>query len=91
MRHGAGPFIQNADSENREGCIDNIDINSGKTRLGCYFCNDVVAPEDVSNQIEKLKIPSQLLSIYFTILSKYLGLVMVKFERRSPLLSMPLV
>ena len=55
MRHGAGPSIQSADSENKEAWIDNIDINSEKMRLGCYFCNDVVAPEDVSNQTKKLK------------------------------------
>lgn len=37
MRHGAGPL--SADMP--------VNDANGKHRLGCYFCNDVVAPTDV--------------------------------------------
>lgn len=37
MRHGASPLLD-SDSTSDEA----------KSRLGCYFCNDVVAPLDVS-------------------------------------------
>ncbi|CAL9241705.1 unnamed protein product [Arabidopsis halleri] len=40
MRHGAGPTSLSDD-------MQNLDINKTNTqRLGCYFCNDVVAPQD---------------------------------------------
>ncbi|ESQ39728.1 hypothetical protein EUTSA_v10000804mg [Eutrema salsugineum] len=41
MRHGAGPTTSLSDD------MQNLDMNKTKTqRLGCYFCNDVVAPQD---------------------------------------------
>lgn len=43
MRHGAGPDA-GVDS------ATNLDATSVPMRLGCYFCNDVVAPTDVSIQ-----------------------------------------
>ncbi|XP_010494743.1 PREDICTED: ubiquitin-like modifier-activating enzyme atg7 [Camelina sativa] len=40
MRHGAGPTSLSDD-------MQNLDMNkTNKQRLGCYFCNDVVAPQD---------------------------------------------
>lgn len=36
MRHGAAPSL------------DSNSSSDGQPRLGCYFCNDVVAPLDVS-------------------------------------------
>jgi hypothetical protein len=42
MRHGAGP-LATAPSP----CGTEIDVGSTGPRLGCYFCNDVVAPIDV--------------------------------------------
>ncbi|XP_023641371.1 ubiquitin-like modifier-activating enzyme atg7 isoform X2 [Capsella rubella] len=40
MRHGAGPTSLSDD-------LQNLDMNkTNKQRLGCYFCNDVVAPQD---------------------------------------------
>ncbi|XP_010481518.1 PREDICTED: ubiquitin-like modifier-activating enzyme atg7 [Camelina sativa] len=40
MRHGAGPTSLSDD-------MQNLDMDkTNKQRLGCYFCNDVVAPQD---------------------------------------------
>lgn len=54
MRHGAGPFNQIHDlstesvaSLSADTCKLNVNDVNGKERLGCYFCNDVVAPTDV--------------------------------------------
>jgi len=48
MRHGAGPFsdlsAETANSSSADSCVKDA---NGKHRLGCYFCNDVVAPTDV--------------------------------------------
>ncbi|OWM63484.1 hypothetical protein CDL15_Pgr026244 [Punica granatum] len=41
MRHGAGPFSLSINMSNLS-----LSENKGKHRLGCYFCNDVVAPID---------------------------------------------
>lgn len=37
MRHGSSPLLDSKSSS-----------DEGQSRLGCYFCNDVVAPLDVS-------------------------------------------
>lgn len=49
MRHGAGPVssCEAADTLSSEmGNLSTGDEDKGP-RLGCYFCNDVVAPIDV--------------------------------------------
>lgn len=54
MRHGAGPLSSSHDSKAEAANALSADMNNlgltdrdeGK-RLGCYFCNDVVAPIDV--------------------------------------------
>ncbi|XP_070044327.1 ubiquitin-like modifier-activating enzyme atg7 [Nicotiana tomentosiformis] len=53
MRHGAGPTgaIRNSQAETSNSVsasMENLSISSqnGSQRLGCYFCNDVVAPID---------------------------------------------
>lgn len=54
MRHGASPLLDSQSSS-----------EESQSRLGCYFCNDVVAPLDVSKQIplQKFSCLSMLLCI----------------------------
>lgn len=50
MRHGAGPHNSldiKSEAHNLSVEMNNLSI-SDRGRLGCYFCNDVVAPIDVS-------------------------------------------
>eukprot|EP00250_Pteridium_aquilinum_P019021 c24256_g1_i2 orf=892-2370(+) len=47
MRHGARPSIHDElSSEDKDQIAESLSGNLEQTRLGCYFCNDVVAPED---------------------------------------------
>ncbi|XP_071697488.1 ubiquitin-like modifier-activating enzyme atg7 [Rutidosis leptorrhynchoides] len=53
MRHGAGPFGGPVDSKaasvgSISTTVENMSLtqSDSKLRLGCYFCNDVVAPVD---------------------------------------------
>ncbi|MCL7037000.1 hypothetical protein MKW94_009982, partial [Papaver nudicaule] len=53
MRHGAGPLTCSSDGNSEaedilSTQIDNLSTEhvDGRLRLGCYFCNDVVAPID---------------------------------------------
>ncbi|GMN50693.1 hypothetical protein TIFTF001_019836 [Ficus carica] len=54
MRHGAGPFSSNQDLKDEaanalSADLGHLDLGVGRDerqRLGCYFCNDVVAPVD---------------------------------------------
>lgn len=48
MRHGAGPFTHGVGALSAD--LGHLDLGVGRDerqRLGCYFCNDVVAPVDV--------------------------------------------
>ncbi|KAL5707559.1 Autophagy protein 7 [Ranunculus cassubicifolius] len=45
MRHGAGPLRGEADIDTLSVEMDKLSIQD-TGRLGCYFCNDVVAPVD---------------------------------------------
>lgn len=60
MRHGVGPFSSNHDFKDDTVNTLSADLGSlavtdrdGRQRLGCYFCNDVVAPIDVNSEIAK--------------------------------------
>lgn len=45
MRHGTGPTSLSDE-------MQNLDLNkTNRQRLGCYFCNDVVAPQDVISRV----------------------------------------
>ncbi|KAF5177870.1 Ubiquitin-like modifier-activating enzyme atg7 [Thalictrum thalictroides] len=51
MRHGAGPLcfppdLRNGAEEDLSVSMDNLSTQDTRGRLGCYFCNDVVAPID---------------------------------------------
>ncbi|CAH9100522.1 unnamed protein product [Cuscuta epithymum] len=54
MRHGAGPMstMQDLKEETHQSCLADVkklslsDTIGSRERLGCYFCNDVVAPVD---------------------------------------------
>jgi ubiquitin-like modifier-activating enzyme ATG7 len=47
MRHGPGPF-SSAHANTSSVDMENLaQTDKGGKRLGCYFCNDVVAPTDV--------------------------------------------
>ena len=61
MRHGAGPFSSHRDKKNEavqilSADLDTLDLVDGdeRQRLGCYFCNDVVAPVDVISNLQYL-------------------------------------
>lgn len=54
MRHGPGPFnlgpgLKTETENSLSAGVDNLALTNrdGGHRLGCYFCNDVVAPTDV--------------------------------------------
>lgn len=49
MRHGAGPSVHGLSSANKDQPAKSASRGLEEPRLGCYFCNDVVAPEDVSH------------------------------------------
>lgn len=51
MRHGSTDEI--VESTEREGSP-----REGKRRLGCYFCNDIVAPMDVGRPNMRLTSPT---------------------------------
>lgn len=58
MRHGAGPLVSNHELKDEavnalSSDLGNINLvdRDGRQRLGCYFCNDVVAPIDVISYI----------------------------------------
>lgn len=48
MRHGAGPGT-NSEGSDMVAAMNKLSAEDvlGRQRLGCYFCNDVIAPVDV--------------------------------------------
>lgn len=48
MRHGGGPLTTSETIQTLSAGVEEMSVEQkdSKTRLGCYFCNDVVAPVD---------------------------------------------
>lgn len=89
MRHGAGPLsiVEDSDADVRNNLSTefgdlSISNRKGGKRLGCYFCNDVVAPIDVSKLIISL-VNNFLISSFATVNCSCLLLVNCKPYLRS--------
>lgn len=60
MRHGCNPpQSEDTDDGSTGTVIDGLKCIPGN-KLGCYFCNDITAPGDVSTNLSLFRLPNKV-------------------------------